>query len=72
MVDCVKEMTVKKFCKHGEYGSFGHLLFLLVILFVGIESFKVNGPYTGFASCLILKLFCTYVSVHIRISTVEE
>ena len=29
MIDSVREKTVKKSCKHGEYGSFGHLLFLL-------------------------------------------
>ena len=28
MVDYVKEMTVKKSYKYGEYGSFEHLLFL--------------------------------------------
>ena len=27
-VDYVKEMSVKKSCKHGGYGSFEHLLFL--------------------------------------------
>ena len=36
IVDCVREMTVKKFCKYGEYGSFEHLLFfsscLVIIL----------------------------------------
>ena len=30
MVDHAREMTVKKSCKHGRYGSFEHLLFLLV------------------------------------------
>ena len=36
MVDCVREMTVKKSCKYGEYGSFEHLLFLVVMcLFQG-------------------------------------
>ena len=29
MVDYVREVTVKKTCKYGEYGSFEHLLFLL-------------------------------------------
>ena len=29
MVDYVREMTAKKSCKYGEYGSFEHLLFLL-------------------------------------------
>ena len=28
MVHFVKEMTVKKFCKYGAYGSFGHLHFV--------------------------------------------
>ena len=28
MVDYVREMTVKKSCKYGQYGSFVHLLFL--------------------------------------------
>ena len=28
MVDCEREMTVKRFCKYGEYGSFVHLLIL--------------------------------------------
>ena len=28
MVDYEKEMTVKKSCKYGKYGSFEHLLFL--------------------------------------------
>ena len=28
MVDYVREMTVKKSCKYGEYGSFEHLLIL--------------------------------------------
>ena len=28
MVDIVREMTSKKSCKFGEYGSFEHLLFL--------------------------------------------
>ena len=27
MVDNLKEITVKKSCKYGEYGSFEHLLF---------------------------------------------
>ena len=26
MVDCAKEITMKKSCKYGEYGSFEHLL----------------------------------------------
>ena len=30
MGDCVMEMTVEKSCKYDEYGSFEHLLFLLV------------------------------------------
>ena len=29
MVEYVKEMTAKKSCKYGKYGSFEHLLFLL-------------------------------------------
>ena len=33
MVDHVRKMTVKKSCKYGEYGSFQHLLFLLVNFF---------------------------------------
>ena len=28
--DYVREMTAKKSCKYGEYGSFQHLLFLLL------------------------------------------
>ena len=28
MVDYVREMTVKKSCEYGNYGSFEHLLFL--------------------------------------------
>ena len=32
IVDHVREMTVKKSCKHGEYGSVEHLHFLLVII----------------------------------------
>ena len=28
MVDYVREITVKKSCKYGEYGSFVHLLFM--------------------------------------------
>ena len=28
MVDDVREMTVEKSCKYGEYGLFEHLLFL--------------------------------------------
>ena len=32
IVDFVKEMTVKKSCKYGEYGSFEHLLFLCRIV----------------------------------------
>ena len=38
MVDCVREMTVKKSCKYGEYVSLEHLLlfcfFFVVFLFV--------------------------------------
>ena len=30
MVDYVREMTVKKSCKYGEYGSFEQWLFLLI------------------------------------------
>ena len=30
MVDYIREMTVKKSFKYGEYGSFEHLLFLLL------------------------------------------
>ena len=30
MVEYVREMAVKKSCKYGEYGSFEHLLFLLI------------------------------------------
>ena len=30
MVDYVREVTVKKFCKYGEFESFEHLLFLLI------------------------------------------
>ena len=29
MAEYVKEMTEKKSCKYGEYGSFEHVLFLL-------------------------------------------
>ena len=32
MVDYVREMTVKKSCKYGEYESFEHLLLLLFLL----------------------------------------
>ena len=28
MVDYVREMTAKKSCEHGEYGSFKHLLLI--------------------------------------------
>ena len=31
MVDFIREMTVKKSCKYGDYGSFEHLLFLFVV-----------------------------------------
>ena len=30
MVDYVRKMTVKKSCMYGKYGSFVHLLFLLI------------------------------------------
>ena len=30
MVEYVKNMTMKKFCKYGEYGLFEHLLFLFI------------------------------------------
>ena len=33
MVGYVREMTVKKFCKYGEYKSFEHLLFLFIYLY---------------------------------------
>ena len=33
MVDYVREMTVKKSCKYGEYGSFEHLIFVFVFCF---------------------------------------
>ena len=32
MVDYVKEVTVEKSCKYGEYGSFGHLLCLFFFI----------------------------------------
>ena len=32
MVDYVRKMMVKKFCKYGEYVLFGHLLFLFLII----------------------------------------
>ena len=35
MVDTVREMTVKKAGKYGEYESFDHLLFLLRFVFLG-------------------------------------
>ena len=47
MVGCIWEMTVKKSCKYGEYGSFEHLLFLfffcfcLFVLFLYIVLFDI-------------------------------
>ena len=38
MVDCVREMTVKKSCMYGEYGSFGHLLF----------SYEINASFNKY------------------------
>ena len=32
MVDCVRQMTVTKSCKYGEYGWFECLLFLFYVL----------------------------------------
>ena len=32
MVDCVKEMTSKKICKYGEYGSCEYLILFVVCL----------------------------------------
>ena len=34
MVDCVREMTVKKSCKYAKYGSCEHLLFLFCLGFL--------------------------------------
>ena len=31
VVEYVKEVTCKKSCKYGKYGSFEHLLFLFII-----------------------------------------
>ena len=36
MVDYVREMTVKKSCKHDEYGLFEHLLFLCNIFLLSV------------------------------------
>ena len=41
MVDCVREMTEKKSCKYGEYGSSEHLLFfiydgLVILMYKGL------------------------------------
>ena len=36
MVDYIREMTVKKSCKCGEYGSYEHVLFLLSFLFLSL------------------------------------
>ena len=38
MVDYVREMTVKKSCKYGEYGSFEHLVLLLLLLISSLNS----------------------------------
>ena len=38
MVDYVREKTVKKSCKYGEYGLFERLLFLLPSFFVELCS----------------------------------
>ena len=43
MVDHVWEMTVKKSCKYGEYGSFKHLLFLLSLLPVSVCMIDTQG-----------------------------
>ena len=34
MVDFVSEMTVKKSCKYGAYGSFQHSPFLFQVVFI--------------------------------------
>ena len=36
---CVREMSVKKYCKYAEYGSFECLLFLLICLLVCLFNF---------------------------------
>ena len=40
MVDCVREMTVKKSCQYCEYGSFEHLYFLFVVVVANVYSDK--------------------------------
>ena len=42
MIDCVRQMTVKKFCKYGEDGSFVHLLFLPSLLLLLLLLFSLS------------------------------
>ena len=37
MVDCVREMTLKKSCKSGKFGLCEHLPFLLHILMIIVQ-----------------------------------
>ena len=41
VVDCVREITSKKTCKYGDYGSFEHLLFLYFCVSGHVVQFDV-------------------------------
>ena len=60
MVDSVREITVKKSCKYGEYGSFKHLLFLCVVLFLFLLCFCF--VFVLFLLCFVL--FCLFVCLN--------
>ena len=48
MVDFVREMTLKKSCKYGKYGSFEPLLFLLFVCVVVFFFLKGMGEEIDF------------------------
>ena len=48
MVDYVREMTVKKSCKYGEYGLFEQLLFLFLSVGTSVHCFSEGYKYELF------------------------
>ena len=72
MVDYVRGMTVKKSCKHGEYGLFEDLLFLflllLLLLWLLVNSLSTSSPY--FVPILHRNgLLCVSVTRGVTVST---
>ena len=47
MIDFVSEMTAKKPCGYGVYGSFEHLLFLLLIVIVVAANGRQRWQFSG-------------------------